>query len=113
MSETTAVDAALLDEIRRLNVVLHEDDETITAVSPCPTAAHRPEKVAPAYVVDFACPHGTSTHVFCVPCTADRRAGRYACLGRWTDDGAADDCPGAVAVAVATLHPVTRSKPPS
>jgi hypothetical protein len=105
-----AVPLHVVEEIRRHNIVLHEDEETITAVAPCPTAAHRPERVAPAYIVEFACPHGMSSNAFCGPCTADRRTGRFACLGDWTATGAGEDCPGTFAVAARTFTPTTRRK---
>jgi hypothetical protein len=94
-------------EVRRLNVVIREDAETITAVSPCPTAAHRPVKVEPRYIVHFRCPHGESVNVFCEPCTADRRVERYACLGKHLVD---EQCPGTYAVKVETLMPRTFQK---
>jgi hypothetical protein len=108
MTEGRTLSPEDVAEIRALNVVLHEDDATITAVSPCPTAAHGDEKVAPAYIVDFACPHGTSTNVFCVPCTTDRRVGRFHCLARTGIDAAT--CPGTYAVHVRTLTPTTKRK---
>jgi hypothetical protein len=105
------VDAELLEDIRRLNVVLHEDNETITAVAPCPTYIHHSEMVAPTYVVVFKCPHGEGRNAFCTPCTADRREGVFACMG-WSKPGANPhpDCPGSRAVAVRTLVPTTREK---
>jgi hypothetical protein len=105
--DTSRVTDDELSIIRDLNVVLSEDADTITAVSPCPTAAHRPTKVAPRFVARFRCPHGESQDVFCAPCASDRRAGRYACLGRELVSG---KCPGSVVVEMWTLTPTTKRK---
>jgi hypothetical protein len=116
MTTFRAVDAATTAEIRRLNVVIHEDDETITAVAPCPTAAHRPEKVASTYLVEFTCKHATNETAFCTPCTAIRRAGtNWACLSTehrvaLAQGDMSASCDETRVTNVRVIHPVTRLK---
>jgi len=100
-----------LADLRALNAVFHEDAETITASAPCPTYTHRPEKVAPEYLVTFRCPAGESTTPFCGPCTADRRAGRFGCSPDVRPDGGCPDgCEGSRVVRVRTFVPRTIHK---
>ncbi len=99
--------------LRELNVVVDETDESITLSPPCPTASHRPEKIACEYTVTFRCPAGEETMAFCGPCTADRRAGTFVCSPRVRpSDGCPDGYePGvdwpchSTVVRVRTLHP--------